>query len=63
MNSGFTQEEMTVLEEVIKEYLTELRMEIADTSDYDFRQTLKKKAETLQVILGKLEKAKVSALN
>ncbi len=63
MNSGFTQEEMIVLEEVIKEYLTELRMEIADTSDYDFRQTLKKKAETLQVILGKLEKAKVSALN
>ncbi len=63
MNSGFTQDEMTVLEEVIKEYLTELRMEIADTSDYDFRQALKKKAETLQVILGKLEKAKVSALN
>jgi hypothetical protein len=63
MNTGFTHDEMAVLEEVIKEYLTELRMEIADTEDYDFRQNLKKKAETLQVILGKLEKAKVSALN
>ncbi len=63
MNTGFTHDEMVVLEEVVKEYLTELRMEIADTEDYDFRQNLKKKAETLQVILGKLEKAKVSALN
>lgn len=63
MNTGLTHEEIAVLDEVIREYLTELRMEIADTEDYDFRQNLKKKAETLQVILGKLEKAKVSTLN
>lgn len=63
MNTGFTNEELTVLEDVIKEYLTELRMEIADTEDYDYRQNLKRKAELLQVIVGKLERAKVSAMN
>lgn len=63
MNTGLTHEEMAVLEEVIKEYLTELRMEIADTEDYDYRQNLKRKAEILHVIVGKLEKAKVSAMN
>jgi hypothetical protein len=63
MNSGFTNEELAVLEEVLKEYLTELRMEIADTDDYDFRQALKRKSETLQSILAKMEKAKVLTVN
>lgn len=63
MNTGFTHEELAVLEDVIKEYLTELRMEIADTDDYEYRQNLKHKAEVLQAIVGKLEKAKVSAMN
>ncbi|MER3524928.1 MAG: hypothetical protein C4326_12990 [Ignavibacteria bacterium] len=62
MNPGLTHEEAAVLEEVLKEYLTELRMEIADTENYDFRQALKKKAEHLQIILSKLERAKISAL-
>ncbi|HXF99194.1 MAG TPA: hypothetical protein VNL69_00350 [Bacteroidota bacterium] len=63
MNTGFTHEELAVLEDVIKEYLTELRMEIADTDDYEYRQNLKHKAEVLQAIVGKLEKAKISAMN
>jgi hypothetical protein len=63
MNSGFTNEELAVLEEVLKEYLTELRMEIADTDDYDFRQALKRKSETLQSILAKMEKTKVLTVN
>lgn len=63
MTAGFTQEELSVLEEVLKEYLTELRMEIADTDDYDFRQALKKKSEMLQSILGKMEQAKVLTIN
>ncbi|MEK7249414.1 MAG: hypothetical protein AAB209_03220 [Bacteroidota bacterium] len=63
MNGGFTNEELTVLEEVIKEYLTELRMEIADTDDFDFRQGLKKKSETLQGIIAKLEKSKAVTVN
>ncbi len=63
MNGGFTNEELTALEEVIKEYLTELRMEIADTDDFDFRQGLKKKSETLQGIIAKLEKSKAVTVN
>ncbi len=63
MNGGFTNEELTALEEVIKEYLTEMRMEIADTDDFDFRQGLKKKSETLQGIIAKLEKSKAVTVN
>ncbi len=63
MNGGFTNEELTALEEVIKEYLTELRMEIADTDDFDFRHGLKKKSETLQGIIAKLEKSKAVTVN
>jgi hypothetical protein len=63
MNTGFTNEELSVLEEVITEYLAELRMEIAGTEDYDFRQGLKKKSEALQAILAKFEKTRIVAIN
>jgi hypothetical protein len=59
----FTLQEIGVLEEVLKEYLTELRTEIADTDDREFREELKQKEERLRGILAKLEPAKVAAFN
>ncbi len=51
-----TRDELNLLEEVVREFVSELRAEIAGTESYDFRQGLKKKEETLQSILAKLEK-------
>jgi hypothetical protein len=48
-------DELSVLEQVVREHLSELRSEIAATEQYDFRQGLKKKEELLQAILAKLE--------
>ena len=63
MATGFDSEEMAVLAEVLKEYLTDLRSEILDTDDFEYRSALKKKEELLRGILSKLEKARVTALN
>ena len=63
MSTGFDSGEMAVLAEVIKEYMTDLRTEILDTDDFEYREDLKKKEEMLRGILSKLEKARVTALN
>lgn len=63
MDSKFTNEELAMLEEVVREYLADLRMEIADTEDYGFREGLKKKSEILQAVIAKLEKVKQAASN
>lgn len=57
MSIEFVDEEMRLLEQVAREYLSELRAEIAATDQYDFRQGLKKKEELLQAIIAKLEHA------
>lgn len=59
MSIEFVDEEMSLLEQVAREYLSELRAEIAATDQYDFRQGLKKKEELLQAIIAKLEHARV----
>ena len=63
MNSGFDNQELKVLEEVVQEYLGDLSMEIADTENYEFRQELKQKSEVLQTILAKLIRSKVLMAN
>jgi hypothetical protein len=63
MSTGFDNQEITVLIEVLKEYLTDLRSEILDTDDFDYRNALKQKEEALRGILAKIEKAKVSSFN
>ena len=63
MNSGFDNQELKVLEEVVQEYLGDLSMEIADTENYEFRQELKQKSEVLQIILAKLIRSKVLMAN
>ena len=63
MSTGFDNAELTVLTEVLKEYMTDLRTEILDTDDYEYKQTLKEKEQVLRVILAKLERARVTAMN
>ena len=63
MSTGFDNQELTVLAEVLKEYLTDLRTEILDTDDFEYRQTLKRKEEMLRAILAKLERGRVPAQN
>jgi hypothetical protein len=67
MDSAFTDEERALLEDVIRECMADLRIEIANTDDFTFRQALKKKAELLQLILAKCERptriAKDQAVN
>jgi hypothetical protein len=63
VNTGFANDELTLLAEVLKEYLTDLRSEILDTDDYNYRQGLKEREEALRVILGKLERARVTVSN
>jgi len=43
----FTQEELYMLKEILESYLSDLRMEIADTDKMDFRENLKKKENFL----------------
>jgi hypothetical protein len=61
--TGFDHTEIDMLQDVLKEYLTDLRSEILDTDDYDYRQGLKKKEEILRAILAKLERARVPTIN
>jgi hypothetical protein len=63
MSNGFDSGEMAVLAEVLKEYMTDLRTEILDTDDFEYREDLKKKEELLRGILSKIERARVTALN
>ena len=45
------EEEQSILKMVLESYLSDLRMEIADTDSYDFRQGLKeRKAVLIKVI-------------
>ncbi|MGE5443480.1 MAG: hypothetical protein ACM3SR_02635 [Ignavibacteriales bacterium] len=51
-----TSEKAEMLREIISTYLSDLRMEIADTENMNFRENLKKKEEFLNELLQRLEK-------
>jgi uncharacterized FlgJ-related protein len=51
---NLTEDEITALHDVVKNYLTELHTEISYTDDRDFKATLKRRQEILQVALLKL---------
>lgn len=56
MRFELTAEEVKILGETLRREITDLRMEIADTDQKDFRDILKGKKETLKTIMGKLER-------
>lgn len=47
-----SEEERRILEEVLDAAVSDLRMEIADTDSYDFRQMLKGRKQTLIKVLA-----------
>ncbi|HON37310.1 MAG: hypothetical protein ACOX3E_13485 [Desulfomonilia bacterium] len=51
-----TAEEKDVLHNMLSNYVSDLRMEIADTDRQDFREMIKKQKEILQKIIDALEK-------
>ena len=51
------EQEKTTLDEFLQSCLSDLSYEIADTDDYDYRETLKAKREVLEKTRAALEKA------
>ena len=49
-----TQEETTTLRQVLEDYLSDLRMEIVDTEDMDFREMLKRRKATIMKVMDAL---------
>ena len=48
------EEEAQVLRSVLEEYISELRMEVANTDSMDFREDLKRKEEILKSLRNQL---------
>lgn len=48
------EEEAEALRSVLEEYISELRMEVANTDSMDFREDLKRKEEILKALVGRL---------
>ena len=57
INLDITKEENDILAMVLESYLSDLRMEIADTDSMDFRESLKKRKEVLKKVLETLQHA------
>jgi hypothetical protein len=53
-----TKEEKDILIEVLEEYISDLRMEVADTDNMDFREKLKNQEKVLKEILVTLRQVK-----
>ncbi|MGD8428247.1 MAG: hypothetical protein PVH63_11500 [Balneolaceae bacterium] len=50
-----TESEQSILKEILENTLSDLRMEIADTDKFDFRETLKEKKRILEKTIGAIE--------
>jgi hypothetical protein len=55
-----TDEERTILVETLESFLSELRMEIADTDQMDFREGLKRRKAALMKTVEQLRVATVA---
>ncbi|MGA1843342.1 MAG: hypothetical protein ACMUIS_02130 [bacterium] len=53
---NFSSEELTMLKEILESYLSDLRMEIADTDGKDFRDVLKKREHFLNEMITLLNR-------
>jgi hypothetical protein len=58
LNLTITPEERDLVLDILKNYLSDFRMEVADTSTPDYRTSLKEQESTLDMVIAKLEKAK-----
>ena len=53
-NLEFSQQEIDMLNKIVKSYLSELRMEIADTDQSSFKNELRKEEELLNKLIEKM---------
>ena len=60
MEFSLQPDEASLLKEILKQYLSNLRLEIGGTDSYDFRQGLKKNEEAIKALIARLEQAGVS---
>ena len=51
----FTQEEAAALRDILSGYLSDLRMEVADTDSLQFRENLKREEVLLKTLLQQLD--------
>jgi hypothetical protein len=51
----FTQEEAAALRDILRSYLSDLRMEVADTDSMQFREHLKREEVLLKKLLQQLD--------
>jgi len=51
----FSQQEIDMLNKIVKSYLSELRMEIADTDQSSFKNELRKEEELLSKLIEKMD--------
>jgi hypothetical protein len=59
MQLTIDEEELRALTEVLSNYVPDLRMQIADTENFEFRQALKRHENVLKELLARLELAAV----
>ncbi len=57
MQLDLSEAEIEVIGRVLRNYLGDLRMEIRDTENYEFREGLKQDEQTLNVFLARLPAA------
>lgn len=57
---SLTEEEGAVLREALRQYVSDLRMEIADTDAMGMRDDLKREEAVLNMVIGKLDVGKTS---
>jgi len=53
-----TEAEAATLQDVLDSYLSDLRMEIADTDRMDFREGLKKRKKVIEDVMGRIAAGK-----
>jgi hypothetical protein len=57
LNLAFTPEERDFVVDILKNYESDFRMEITDTSTPEYRKQLKEQEAMLNVVIEKLQKA------
>ncbi len=57
MELNLSKKEKALLRDILKNYMSDFRMEIADTSTPDYRSQLKAQEEILTRIIDKIEKS------
>lgn len=61
MELTLQQSEAELLLRILRQYLSDLRMEIADTEQYEFRQGLKQDEAIIKDLIGRLEQGTAQA--